>query len=297
MATETEFHFIDVFARRPLEGNPLTLVPDADHLDVATMRAIAREFNQSETTFLVQSTSAAHWRLRSFTPTGVEVLGAGHNALGAWLWLAHAQRLPRSTSPTRLIQQIGDRLLPVEVTEDADGRTVVRMEQSAPVFGPELTDRRQLAAALNINVADLSDEPAEVVSTGAAHLLVPLRSREAVDRADPDGQRLSSVLRTVTEEGCYLYSLDPVDAAGGSIAYARFFNPTAGISEDPATGTAAGPLAARLVRDGRHDAGTTAIIEQGHRLGRPSRLQVTLSGETVVLSGAGVVVASGRLHL
>lgn len=293
----TVFYYIDVFARRPLEGNPLTLVPDADHLDDSSMRAIAREFNQSETTFLVRPTAAAEVRLRSFTPTGVEVSGAGHNALGAWLWLAHAQRLPGGASPQRFVQQIGQHLLPVEVVQDADARTVVRMQQSAPAFGAELGDRHQLAATLDLDVADLSDEPAQVVSTGAAHLLVPLRSRDAVDRANPDQQRLSSLLRTVTDEGCYLYSLDPVDAAGGSVAYARFFNPTAGISEDAATGSAAGPLAARLVREGRLEPDTPAVVEQGFRLGRPSRLQVSVGAETVVLRGEGVVVASGRLHL
>lgn len=90
MHGETRFAFVDVFAEHPLTGNPLALVPDADHLDERQMRAIARELNQSETTFLVRPAgAAADWRLRSFTPGGVEVLGAGHNALGAWLWLAH----------------------------------------------------------------------------------------------------------------------------------------------------------------------------------------------------------------
>jgi hypothetical protein len=85
---------VDVFATRPLTGNQLSLVPDADGLDESQMRAIAREFNQSETTFLLRPTLAgATCRLRSFTPTGAEVSGAGHNALGAWIWLEASGRL------------------------------------------------------------------------------------------------------------------------------------------------------------------------------------------------------------
>src|SRR5689334_16869068 len=81
------FHLVDVFADEPLAGNPLAVVPDADALDEAVMRRIAREFNQTETTFLLApSLPDADWRLRCFTPGGVEVFGAGHNALGAWWW-------------------------------------------------------------------------------------------------------------------------------------------------------------------------------------------------------------------
>src|ERR1700743_1776662 len=115
--TRVPFCFVDVFARRPLTGNPLSLIPDADGLTEPQMRAIAREFNQSETTFVLRPTvrsgpgsgPEATWRLRSFTPIGAEVFGAGHNALGAWLWLAHADRLPASGA---LTQEIGADVLP-----------------------------------------------------------------------------------------------------------------------------------------------------------------------------------------
>ena len=94
MTIRVPFSFVDVFASQPLTGNPLSLVPDADDLDQAQMRAVAREFNQSETTFLLRpSRPGATVRLRSFTPAGAEVGGAGHNALGAWIWLEAAGRL------------------------------------------------------------------------------------------------------------------------------------------------------------------------------------------------------------
>jgi trans-2,3-dihydro-3-hydroxyanthranilate isomerase len=276
------FFFVDVFADRPLTGNPVVIVPDADDLTEERMGALAREFNQSETTFVMRpGRPGADRRLRSFTPIGAEVFGAGHNALGAWLWLAADGRLPAGR--TEFVQQIGDDLLPVRVTA-----ATVSMDQSPPRFGARVTDRAALAAALALEEADLGD--ARVVSTGAAHLLVPVGTRAAVDRAAPDAQRLTPLLSGAGAEGCYLYSLE------ADIPYARFFNPTKGISEDPATGTAAGPLAALLVRTGLKPSGTL-VIAQGHRLGRPSRIEVTVDGSRVTVSGRGLVVGDGTMRL
>jgi trans-2,3-dihydro-3-hydroxyanthranilate isomerase len=110
MPPAVPFSLVDVFTRYALPGNPLSLVSDADGLDEQQMRAIAREFNQSETTFLLhQSLPGATCRLRSFTPTGAEVFGAGHNALGAWWWLAESGRLPLGQGVEALSQEIGGR--------------------------------------------------------------------------------------------------------------------------------------------------------------------------------------------
>ena len=283
------FALVDVFSDRPLAGNPLAVVPDADHLDDAVMPLIAREFNQSETTFLVAPTmaGAAH-RLRSFTPAGVEVFGAGHNALGAWWWLADHDRLDR---PGVWQQQLGNVVLPVEV---GPGRIAMRQE---PARYGEIVDAAPLAAALGMDAGALGTAAelpvAQVVDTGAAHLMVGVHDRTAVDSASPDTSALRSLLLAAGGEGCYLYSLDPTEP--GATAYARFFNPVAGIAEDPATGTAAGPLACLLHRHGA--AGETVVITQGHRLGRPSRLEVRLDDVTPVLSGRAVLSATGTLRL
>lgn len=316
--TGISFFFVDVFAEEPLTGNPLALVPDADGLSEARMQAIAREFNQSETTFIVRPTTpSAGWRLRSFTPAGVEVFGAGHNAMGAWLWLALSGALPEDRH--EFVQQIGPDLLPVEVSWSGAGgadaattaavtrptvtrptvtRPTVTMDQSEPTFGAVFDDVDALAAALRLETGEVAHGgPARVVSTGASHLLVPVRGRAAVDRTVPDSERLLRALRAAGGEGCYVYAVDDPDAATGTAAYARFFNPTVGIAEDPATGTAAGPLVARLVREGRVADGARAVVEQGTALGRPSRLAVTVTGDRVQLSGSGVLTASGVLHL
>ena len=296
--TRLPFSFVDVFTARPLAGAPLALVIDADGLDESQMRAIAREFNQSETTFLLRpSLPGATWRLRSFTPIGAEVFGAGHNALGAWLWLASSGRLPVGNEDPDLAQEIGGELLSVKVIREKGRPVVVSMDQSPPQFGESVSDRMELATSLGLIEDDLvADQPAQVVSTGAGHLLVPVRDRATVDRAVPDGPRLAASLRQVHGEGCYLYSLDPVDATD-AVAYARFFNPTVGIWEDPATGTAAGPLVALLVATGQVPDGTTTVVEQGYSMGRPSRIQVSVSGQSVRLLGSGVVAAEGTLNI
>jgi trans-2,3-dihydro-3-hydroxyanthranilate isomerase len=166
------------------------------------------------------------------------------------------------------------------------------MDQASPRWGDLVGDRSELAASLGLPAGELGEDlPAQVVSTGAPHLLVEARTRAAVDRAVPDGPRLGAVLRAVGGEGCYLYSVDPV--ASDSTAYARVFNPTVGISEDPATGTAAGPLASHLVTHGLIVDGSTIVIEQGHRIGRPSRIEVGILGERVTIIGC-VIVAEGR---
>lgn len=282
MTIRVPFVFVDVFASTPLTGNPVSVVPDADSLTEDQMRSIAREFNQSETVFVVTPTLDATYRLRSFTTIGAEVFGAGHHSLGTWLWLASAGRLP---SGENFRQQIGDRVLPVTVARDP---LTVTQTQSPPTFGSTVSDRAELAAALGLRAGDIVDPVPQVVSTGAEHLMVAVGDRGAVDRVVVNSDRLASVLRGVGGEGCYVYTVDGDDVD----AYARFFNPVMGISEDPATGTAAGPLAVRLRPDGGD-----VVIEQGRKLGRPSRIEVTVDGDVVAVRGGGLVAAEGVLLL
>jgi trans-2,3-dihydro-3-hydroxyanthranilate isomerase len=298
MPATVPFVLVDVFADAPLTGNPLAVVADAERLPEPVMQAIAREFNQSETTFVLPPTRPeATWRLRSFSPAGAEVVGPGHNSLGAWWWLATTGRVELDAEGgAAVVQELGGRLLRVRVS-GRDGRPeAIVIEQAAPQFGQTLTDRGELVAALGLSEADLvEDVAAQVVSTGAAHLLVPVRDRPAVDRAAPDVRRLAAALASVGGQGCYVYCLDPVDPT--AVAYARFFNPTVGIPEDPATGSAAGPLASRLVAEDVVPDGSAVVVEQGHAMGRPSRIRVEVRGDQVRIGGAAVVVAQGTLTL
>jgi PhzF family phenazine biosynthesis protein len=291
------FVFVDVFSDRPLEGNPLAVVPDADAIDEPTMRRIAREFNQSETTFLLKPAEGdADWHLRSFTAAGHEVTGAGHNALGAWWWLAVSGRLQLHDGTSAFRQKIGSQVLPLGVVSDGGSVRSIVMQQSAPEFGQTVSDARALADALGLEAEEMLPEgrPAQVVSTGAAHLLIPVRDRPAIEQAKPDAARLLSILRACGGEGGYLFCRDV--ARAGSAAHARFFNPTMGISEDAATGTAAGPLGAWLVKEGLVREGRIRI-EQGFTMGRPSLIEIEVSSGGVSISGRGCVSIEGRLRM
>jgi trans-2,3-dihydro-3-hydroxyanthranilate isomerase len=297
--TTVAFVLVDVFAERPLEGNPLAVVTDAAMLSEDAMQRIAREFNQSETTFVLPPTRAgADRRLRSFTPAGKEASGgAGHHTLGAWWWLAESGALALGDSGGSFTQEGGERMLPVQITCTSGRLVSVAMSQAVPEFGRVCGDPARLAAALNLSTSDLAIDrlPAQVVSTGVAHLLVPLTDRRAVDAARPDFDRLAPILRELDGEGCYLFTRETLD--GRSIAYTRFFNPTLGIVEDIATGTAAGPLASLLVAQGVANDDSTLRIEQGDALGRPSIIQVHVAGRAVTISAACVVSGRGTLRI
>jgi trans-2,3-dihydro-3-hydroxyanthranilate isomerase len=296
--TSLKFHWVDVFATEALGGNPLPVVLDADALDDATMKLITREFNQAETTFVLRpSRPGATYRLRCFTVPGHEVFGAGHNALGAWLVLAAAGYVKGDAASVTCHQELGNDVLPVEMLFDGQEVRRIVMKHAPPKYGATVSDAPLLASALGLEVSDidLGRFPAQVVSTGAAHCLIPVRDRRAIDRARPDSERLLAILGKAGGEGCYIFSLDPVDPA--ATAYARFFNPTVGIYEDSATGTAAGPLSAQLVAQGIVPDGSTVVVEQGYAMGRPSRLEVRVNGGDVHLYGSGVVIAEGILRI
>lgn len=280
---------VDVFAHRPYEGNPLAVVEGGESLSDEQMRRIAGELNQAETTYLLHS-DRADWKLRSFTAAGAEVFGAGHNALGAWLWLGELGRLGHLNSPATFLQELGDDVLPIVVAR-LEGRVHGRMRQAPLQLLASLQTFAPLAASLGLGTGDLLTTPApRVASTGAPHLLVRAIDRHAVDRAEPDHRTLLAVLQGVGAEGCYLYAHD---AEAPSAAYARFFNPTVGLWEDAATGTAAGPLAGYLRHAGVLD-GTRLTVEQGVRLGRRSLLELELTPDSE-LSGTGIVVLQGHL--
>lgn len=294
----TPFYLVDVFTSKPFSGNPLAVVPDADDLSTELMRRIAGEFNQTETTFVLTPTRPdADWRLRSFTAVGTEVFGVGHNALGAWWWLAISGRLTLDAPTRTFTQEIDGRALPVEVRSERGRVTAVSVAQADPIFGAVVGEVSPLATALDLGDAELSVGrlQAQVVSTGVPHLLVPVRDLGALGRARPKPEPLASYLRSIGAQGCYLFCLDPLDP--DAPAQARFFGPNVGIAEEPATGSAAGPLAAYLVARELASERRPVVIEQGSAMGRPSRIEVRVSGGGVRVSGNAVLVVEGRLRL
>ena len=295
------FHHVDVFTERPLGGNPLAVFLDPAGLSDAEMQAIARELNLSETTFVLspkRPDCAA--RIRIFTP-GSELPFAGHPTVGtAWV-LARAGRLPPGTQAFALEAGIG----PVPLTLDgppSEPRFIWMRHQDA-VFGPRYDDQTAVAAALRLTTDDLlPDVPAEMGSTGNRFLFVALRDRAAVDRASLDEAMVDSLLGDQRGTGIFLFALDAPD---GSRVYSRMLaSRDTGIREDPATGSASGPLGAYLVRHGLTPAAPELAIvsEQGTAMGRQSfihlRLRVIEGQPTAIEVGGSVVpIIEGELHL
>jgi trans-2,3-dihydro-3-hydroxyanthranilate isomerase len=292
---------VDVFTDRPLAGNPLAVVLAARGLADAEMQAIAREKNLAETTFVLPPTrSDCAARVRIFTPTR-ELPFAGHPTLGtAWV-LATEGLLPPGTRHLALEEGIGP--VPVDFEGAPERPAFVWMTHGEATFGPEAKDRAAIAAALGLDKADLRpDAPIQAVSTGNAFLFVPLRDPAAVDRAAADARALGAVLGESGALGVFLFA--PDSRYGPERIYSRMFAPHSGVPEDPATGSASGPLGAYLVRHRlvRGEGALTLVSEQGTKMGRSSlvhiRLRVTDGQARDIRVGGGVVaVLDGRLRL
>ncbi len=278
--------WLDVFTSAPLSGNALAVVHDADGLDDETMLAFARETNLSETTFVQAATAAgADYRNRIFSTPG-EMPFAGHPSLGTAVAVARA----RGEARARYVQQTPAGLQPVEVQVDGD-RARASMLQEPPVFGAEPAPGDVMAAA-GLDASDAHERlPAQVVSTGVAHLMAPLRDVAALGRAAPGREVLRALQEPIGAMVLYLVALD----LEAEMAQARgFFLGPAGITEDPATGSAAGPLLAYL----REHAGTGELtVHQGLEMGRPSRIDCAWAEDRPRVSGDVVVIADGEVSL
>ena len=278
--------WLDVFTSTPLTGNQLAVVHDADDLDDDTMQAFARETRLSETTFVQSPTaSGADYRNRIWSMPG-EMPFAGHPSLGTAVAVARA----RGQDKARYVQQTPAGLQPVEVQLDGD-RARASMLQQPPEFGARPSPADVLAAAgLPVSSADPQLEP-QVVSTGVAHLMVPLKDAAALAGAVPDPHALRALLPPIGAIVLYLAVVDVDDAA----ARARgFFLDPASVTEDPATGSAAGPLLAYLrERDGMDE----LTVHQGVEMGRPSRIDCAWADDRPRVSGDVVVVADGDVLL
>jgi trans-2,3-dihydro-3-hydroxyanthranilate isomerase len=274
-----QYVVVDVFTDTPLEGNPAAVVTDAHGIPAGRMQRIAREFNLSETVFVLPAEHGGDARLRIFTPS-VELPFAGHPVLGAAIVLAEAA----STQPIRLETAAG--VVPVELMRE-NGRVVSgRMRQPVPTWEPyEMTD--ELVAALGI---DSSRLPVEAYRNGPRHVYVELGSAAAMATLQPDLGALAKLPGIGVS--CF--------AGAGSHWRSRYFAPALGLPEDPATGSAAGPLAVHLARHGRISFGQEIEISQGAEIGRPSRLHARATGtadrvDSVEVAGAAVIVARGQL--
>ena len=310
-----EFRFVqlDVFTDRPFTGNPLAVFPEGEGLTDEQMQQIAREMNLSETVFVLPSEHEdALRRLRIFTPTS-ELRFAGHPIAGTWNCLAREGIVPLPENGDGVVQikhEVGIGVLPVEIEFKNSEPTRVVMTQGAFEIKTEIDDwqdQADIARGLGLSREDLDETlPIQACSTGNAMLMVPIRSLADLGRCRPNISLLEEVyarngFASSGATGCYAFSRETIEVGDGR-AHARFFVGQ-NIGEDPATGSAAGPLGGYLVH---HDvAGVDPtdgvyrfLIEQGDFMKRPSRIELEVRGapgkvEEVRVGGPSVVVAKG----
>jgi len=272
----------DVFTDRPLAGNQLAVFTDARGLGDDEMQSLAREMNFSESVFVLPPENDGHVRIRIFTPTN-EMLFAGHPTLGSAFVLGG----PLQVEEIRL--ETGAGTVPVALEREGDRIVFGRMRQPIPTWKP-YDDEARLLAALRVERSEL---PVEHYDNGMQHVYVALGSEEEVAALKPD---LSALVEAPALLGINCF-------AGSATSWkTRMFAPGGGVAEDPATGSAAGPLAVHLARHGRIGFGEEIEVSQGTEIGRPSTLYARADGsaeklDVVEVGGAAVIVARGEFRL
>jgi len=268
----------DVFAERPLEGNPLCVFTDARGLETAQMQALAREVNLSETTFVTRPEQGGHAKIRIFTPRR-ELPFAGHPTLGTAIVLGG----PLQAILVRLELPIG--IVPVQLEREGARVSFGWMTQPTPRVVPGPAPGPLLAALGLDSVLTL-----EAYDNGARHVCLRVGSVELLRGLQPD----YAALGRATDAGVGVFHWD------GELCRVRYFHPTAGVNEDPATGSFAGPLALHLRQSGQFAPGGVLRIEQGVELQRPSTLYARIEDgppPRVEVGGAAHIVARGQFQI
>jgi trans-2,3-dihydro-3-hydroxyanthranilate isomerase len=273
----------DVFTDVPLQGNPVAVFTDGSDVSADVMQRTARELNLSETVFVLGDDDGSDARVRIFTPA-VELPFAGHPVLGT----AFVIGTERGLDTVRL--RTGAGIVPVVLRRDGEEVVYGEMEQPIPTWSA-FGAQRELLAALGVWRSGL---PVEVYDNGPRHTYVELPDESAVATLAPDMRALTAI--GAVGVSCFAV-LD-----GATRIKTRMFGPGMGVPEDPATGSAAGPLAVHLARHGRTAFGQTVEIHQGAEIGRPSVLCAAAegSGESVTrvtVGGGAVIVAHGEYRL
>ena len=290
----------DVFTDEPLAGNQLAVFLDGRGLSTERMQALAREMNFSESTFILPPEApGTDVRMRIFTPAA-EMPVAGHPTIGSTFALAETGVIGPGAG--RVVFGLGIGPVPVDLEWQGGRLRFAWMSQLLPAFGPPLDARGAVAAALGLSADDLAPElPVQQVSCGVPFLLVPLRSRETVDRAVSDAAAFRR-LAGATGVNLPIYLFAALPAGSPDTVYSRMFAPEFGITEDPATGIAGGPVGCYLVRHRLvgGDAARRIVALQGAAMRRPSRIHVAIGergGETTDVKGGGAAVLAGRGEL
>jgi trans-2,3-dihydro-3-hydroxyanthranilate isomerase len=292
------YHLVDVFTDRAFGGNPLAVFTDGRGIPDALMQSIAKELNLSETTFVLPPDDAAHdFRVRIFTPKS-ELPMAGHPTVGTAFVLARGGMLTKSDA----VFEEGVGPVPVSIDRGGDGPGFIEMRQPLPKFGPRFEDADATAEMLSLERRAIRDFPVEVVSCGNPFLFVPIDTLESIRRIRFRPDLAERIVKETGATGVFVFTRE-VEVAGSHV-HGRLFAPGEGIMEDPATGSAAGPLGCYLSRYGltARATETRSVLEQGIEMGRPSFLHIRIrhTGDEITavhVGGSCCYMGSGQLEL
>lgn len=295
-----DYQTVDVFTRTRFGGNPLAVVLDADRLDTGQMQTVAREFNYSETVFVLKPADPRHRaRLRIFTPVG-EVPFAGHPNVGAAFVLAGLER--GAARPQQLVFEERAGLVICDIAyEDERVDKIFITAPEALTTGARFSPA-QAASCLSLpaeQVIPTRHEPV-IASLGLPFLVVEIASRAGLRAARVDMQEIAGILPTEGADAIYLYTTDTSPEDGEVDITARMFAPWDGVPEDPATGSATGAACALIAASGPHSRGVRRFhVAQGVDMGRPSLLEIEVpEGQAGVrIGGACVPVMSGAIKI
>ncbi|MBN2349953.1 MAG: PhzF family phenazine biosynthesis protein [Bacteroidales bacterium] len=298
MITIQYFH-VDVFTDKQFGGNQLAVIPNALNLSDELMQKIAREFNFSETTFVLPPEKPeSDCKVRIFTPEN-EMPTAGHPTIGtSFVLLSERLLQPKVPGVLLMEQKIGDIKVSYQMLENSIHS--ITMRQPLPEFGPIFNDTKLIAEILSVSQHEIDPRyPVQSVSCGNNFLFIPVKSIEILKKVKIRADLLELHKTRLDSTEFYIFSLETLQKKAAT--HGRMFAPMFGIWEDPATGSASGPLGCYLVKHGISN-GKNIICEQGYEMGRPSIINVDIEHinhkiTEIKVGGTCVFVAQGNLNI
>ena len=288
---------LDVFTKEKYKGNQLSVVLAEKELELPIYEAISREFGYSETSFIYYSKREKCLKVRSFTSTGFEIHGAGHNLLGVVCAVLLKKIDVFHEQQNEHFVLMKDHKIQLTIDYDQENELpIVSMKQQRAVIGKTIS-AEMIAKAISLDVSDVLIEnfAPTVVSTEVTHLMVPIKNVRLLNKAVSNKPLSIKLAKEFGFEGVYCFAFTEKDP--DNILQTRFFNPGIGIDEDPATGSAAGPLAGFLYHQKRVRLNTEYQLIQGAKMNQPSTIKFKVNQDSIIVSGSSVITMEGNLYL
>ncbi|MGM0581075.1 MAG: PhzF family phenazine biosynthesis protein [Bacteroidota bacterium] len=299
MANTIKFQLFDVFTSKAFGGNQLAIFDDADGLTAQQMLTIAKELNLSESVFLNKPVQDADAKMRIFTP-GIELPTAGHPTIGTAFYLLKEKGIsPKKENELLLEQKIGN--LKVQYEKNEGEVSKILMEQPLPKFEQTFKDKKLVASLLSIEEEEIeADFPCRIVNCGNPFLIIPIKTLKSVQKLKLNTELFNEILDEIFITGVMAFTMETQNPE--HITHSRMFAPHIGVAEDPATGSAHGPLASYLHNYNMADLSELSIGEQGYELGRPSQVKMKIVQEDgkiskVLVGGSCVHIGIGEIRM